>query len=175
MHKYKFPGIIWTTQIVLSILMITIMCAGVAVFGTRIVDNARNDYMASSVDMVGRSLVQYAEAHRQVLPKDVELKDKGKDTQHVYAPTRPRYPKDQDEFRKIRTELGYGTQFSMKKSVDDDIYDKIRYTTNSDQTDFKLEITYPNGQTYSVTKADFMDNGRADPDKIKAESKSDSK
>lgn len=163
-RRYKLPGIIWMSQAVLTILMATIMAAGVTYFGTYTVDTTKAETMGAAVDNIGRALMQYSRSHRQIFASDVRVKDLGGEKEHIYAPSRPLFPKDEAEFKEIRDNLGYFTQFSMNGPVDNDIFDKIHYSTNADRTDFKLEVTYPNGKTYSVTKANFLDNGRADPE-----------
>ena len=162
--KKKFPGLVWTSQAVLSVLLAVIMTAGMAYYASRYVDTAKAEQMTANVNMIGRALIRYSEAHTQVKVSDIEMvPNKEGDGKHMHAPTRSLYPKDQAEFEAIRNELGYYAQFSMNKDVDNDVFSKIRYSANEDRTDFKLEVTYPNGKVYTVTKKDFGDNGRADP------------
>jgi hypothetical protein len=161
-RKYKVPGIIWVSQIVLAILMAVIMTASITYFGSRAVNTTKAESMNAAVDTIGRALMQYSKSHRQILVSDVKVRNAGGDNEHIHAPTKPLFPKDEAEFKAIRDDLGYFTQFSMNSSIDDEVFDRIHYSTNADRTDFKLEVTYPNGKTYSVTKADFLDNGRAD-------------
>ena len=162
--RFRFPGMIWMSQAVLAILMAVVMSAGIAYFGSQTVDTTKAETMDVAVDTIGRALMQYARTHRKILVSDVKMKGVGSDKEHLYAPTRPLFPKDEAEFKALRDDLGYYTQFSMDGPVDNDIFDKIHYSTNEDRTDFKLEVVYPNGKTYTVTKANFLDNGRADPE-----------
>ena len=145
--------------------MAVVMSAGIAYFDSQTVNTTKAETMDVAVDTIGRALMQYSRAHRQIFGSDVMIKDPGGEKERLYAPSRSLFPKDEAEFKAIRNDLGYFTQFSMNGVVDDDIFDRIHYSTNADRTDFKLEVVYPNGKTYTVTKANFLDNGRADPEK----------
>lgn len=141
-HLKKQAGFI-LPSIMLAILFLVLAFAGSMYVGVKVVDNYRADVLVRECDALDSALLMYAKAHRQVDPRNVEIRTQQGGASYTFYTTGPIFPKNLSDLGTIRDEQGY-----FSEAID---LSKFTYTTQTDEDgnmSYTLGVTMPNGEYY---------------------------